>query len=506
MKKEMLKKLKAVILSVFMLGVVLFQCADALPVMAANGSGQNDLFSQIQEKTGVILQDGDVYIYYKVVNSDSENYYCSAYRSSDPIGLNYFFDFHFLWYSESKKRVGCYAFLNNVSNTDFSGVMGASHGSSLYKSNGNFSYFNGFKVNYNSTNYDSSACSDWFSFSQSSKIILLSSNARIVSLAYLDSDNNLILSDGIRTGHTGSLKNNFYDSSKDETGGSSDNKESFEKNNTYTRDLGYLKDVRYKLLSIKGADDSGKVKFSYSDISSSGFNVKQESVSIRLYSQLACYNRKGDDLLSNMPVNYVGSYEASPLTFSVLRNDIYAVNDDLWNQVNTTEFHTKAILKGYNRSDRIFLQIVQKNSDGTFNYGGYTVLTCTYNSTGDAVVSVSTRTPDGGRDMDYSYTDKFSPTEGTGSSYEDAEENADNTKTNNPFDALFQGFDSFMSGFDGIVQVFQSFKNALFEIISYFGDFPTLIAKTFPFLPSFITTSISVGFLLAVVLRFLGRQ
>lgn len=477
MKKEMFKKLKAVILSVFMLGVVLFQFADAVSVMAADKSYSDKFLNSFKQASGDCFLEC----------TDSDNRYFQYFLPTT-------YNVPIYFYLASFKDSGYDSFkiyvLHPASVTNFKFYV-----YNVTSGHESVSYLSGFvntKVVFKGQNYLLSCFYPADLENSTYKLVgsyhKFSSESDLENFVYGLSDNSgeVINPDG-------------------PSGGSSDNKESFEKNNTYTRDLGYLKNVKYKLLSIKGADDSGKVKFSYSDISSSGFNVKQEGVSIRLYSQLACYNRKGDDLLSNMPVNYVGTYEASPLTFSVLRNDIYAVNDDLWNQVNTPEFHAKAILKGYNRSDRLFLQIVQKNSDGTFNYGGYTVLTCTYNSTGDAVVSVSTRTPDGGRDMDYSYTDKFSPTEGTGSSYEDAEENADNTKTNNPFDALFQGFDSFMSGFDGIVQVFQSFKSALFEIISYFGDFPTLIAKTFPFLPTFITTSISVGFLLAVVLRFLGR-
>ena len=479
MKKEVFKKMKAVLLSVFMLGVVMFQLVDLVPVQAANTKTYSEKFlnSFKQANGNKILEEthwkGDISDYSFSTSYDFPVFYYIA-SFVDDNGKNSFrlYVLHPASVTDFKFDIFCIT-QNCVSSSSLSGVV---NHSIVFKGQN-------YLLNYY---YPSDLKS--FSYKLVGGYNKFSSLSDLENFTYGLSDDSgeIINPDG-------------------SSGGSSDNKESFEKNNTYTRDLGYLKDVKYKLLSIKGADDSGKVKFSYSDISSSGFNVKQEGVSIRLYSQLACYNRKGDDLLSNMPINYVGSYDASPLTFSVLRNDIYAVNNDLWDKVNTAEFHAKAILKGYNRSDRLFLQIVQKKSDGTFNYGGYTVLTCTYNSTGNAVVSVSTRTPDGGRDMDYSYTDKFSPTEGTGSSYGDAEENADNTKTNNPFDALFQGFDSFMSGFDGIVPVFQSFKSALFEIISYFGDFPILIAKTFPFLPTFITTSISVGFLLAVVLRFLGR-
>lgn len=303
---------------------------------------------------------------------------------------------------------------------------------------------------------------------------------------------------GFRDG-TSTGSGTVVDPSGGGSGGSYD-----ESNASYKRDLGYLQGMSKKTIMLYGDNASqdtntAKYKFSYAKTSNSGFDLTQDDVYIRLYAQVAVYDNhgKGENIMVNMPKTFVGQYEASSLSLTVSAMDIFNANSDVWSQINTASWQWKTVLHGYQRMDKLYFQIVAKNPDGTWSYGGYTTLNDKVSSTGEQVTVVGTQTPDGGKDIDYAYNENISSSAGVGSTYKDAEANADSNASG---DGGFK-----LTGFNGLVEIFDSFKNGLSSFTYAFGDFPELIAKTFPFLPAFITSAISLGFLVAVVLRLLGR-
>lgn len=521
MKKEMLKKLKAVILSVFMLGVVLFQFADSMPVKAADSkiSDPHNIktLAQLNSFLGLsgdeCLTDKDFYF-----GAIIDGHFCFvAVRSiSDYENLYSYVDVDYDYFHYDSSINGYESLVKMRVNLNESVANSSTRVQRLiFKDEG---FITGTDSNHwgkISNGYLSSSILNTLSFSlnrTSSDVIptyeLLFTNVRLVtSFSDVSSSNPLF------TGYKGLFSDNSYLEKDDQlhlarlsgSGGSGGSSGSYDESKaSYKRNLGYLQGMSKKTIMLYGENasqdtNSAKYKFSYAKTSNSGFDLTQDDVYIRLYAQVAVYDKhgKGENIMVNMPKTFVGQYEASPLSLTVSAMDIFNANSDVWSQINTASWQWKTVLHGYQRMDKLYFQIVAKNPDGTWSYGGYTTLNDKVSSNGAQVTVVGTQTPDGGKDIDYAYNENISSSAGVGSTYKDAEANAD---ANASGDGGFK-----LTGFNGLVEIFNSFKDGLSSFTYAFGNFPELIAKTFPFLPAFITSAISLGFLVAVVLRLLGR-
>lgn len=519
MKKEMFKKVKAVILSVFMLGIVLFQLTDAVPVMAADSlfSGPSDEhyssiknISSLNDYIGLsgenALTSND-FIFVSEINNDL---YVYAMRKVDSEKRNVRISNTFYFYLDQFVNLRGYATSEpdtSLENFEYKYLYFYVDSQDNYRKcqvtgNGRDTFWVEQRINTSSNRFE-------INRTFSAKI---TSDAHVVRLIFSNASSLACNGTNYNTGFSGVLGDIKYTASDDEcgfgdfiSGGSGGSSGSYDESNaSYKRNLGYLQGMSKKTIMLYGDNasqdtNSAKYKFSYAKTSNSGFNLTQDDVYIRLYAQVAVYDKhgKGENIMVNMPKTFVGQYEASPLSLTVSAMDIFNANSDVWSQINTASWQWKTVLHGYQRMDKLYFQIVAKNPDGTWSYGGYTTLNDKVSSNGEQVTVVGTQTPDGGKDIDYAYNENISSSAGVGSTYKDAEANAD---ANASGDGGFK-----LTGFNGLVEIFNSFKDGLSSFAYAFGDFPELIAKTFPFLPAFITSAISLGFLVAVVLRLLGR-
>ncbi len=499
MKKEMFKKLKAVILSVFMLGIVLFQCADAMPVMASGNTdvlpkrvkNQMSLSEAVKEinsgfNLATPITEKDYFIYYVEGNTK----HVVSYRADSDVKQD------FLPVPYIKCTDDSYSSQLRIHLLFSQSVCDTGSFSFKYLSSGTVAPYDFEpKKTTNVSGKRSSFFEDSFHPKYEYEIRPFNADKLVGFHVLYSSFPALVYDDTAGNTYLFDYKN----------GGSSGSSGSYDESNaSYKRNLGYLQGMSKKTIMLYGENasqdtNSAKYKFSYSKTSNSGFDLTQDDVYIRLYAQVAVYDKhgKGENIMVNMPKTFVGQYKASPLSLTVSAMDIFNANSDVWSQINTTSWQWKTVLHGYQRMDKLYFQIVAKNPDGTWSYGGYTTLNDKVSSNGAQVTVVGTQTPDGGKDIDYAYNENISSSAGVGSTYKDAEANAD---ANASGDGGFK-----LTGFNGLVEIFNSFKDGLSSFTYAFGNFPELIAKTFPFLPAFITSAISLGFLVAVVLRLLGR-
>ena len=486
MKKEMFKKVKAVLLSVFILGIALIQSFESVEVQAS--VNQSAILAEIKDKTGLKISESDVYFYYRI----SDVYYCIRGFENETYSNNFDVTVR-VFLSQPNNNNLCYlnfALYADI-DTDDQIAFGYERGLSSDSTNpvGNI----GMRSIYYKTELGKCAVVETFRIPLSSinDIEVLSTNVESYKLP-VNQDG--VFSDGkfIKTGYSGTLKNNIYDSSKDENGGSS---------GTYDNELGYLQNIKYTGLktgnSVNTGDSDYRFKVSYSLKTSTGVSLKDEGVGVQWLVKL----KGGYETL-------MGQYNSLPTVNSSYyhimdKSNHFYIDSGLYNDL-VKEFRTSDVpfTASLKYTTYIYCRPYRFSSSGNTyglwsridNKGGVTTINNGTTSTGDVSKEAD------GEDDDFisESTNTNKPEFGSGTDWDDAESNA------GPTDSLGTVINNNFN-FGDVLSIFNSFKSGLGEFIKAMGDFPQLIAKTFPFLPTFITSAIGLGFLMAVVLRLLGR-
>lgn len=156
-----------------------------------------------------------------------------------------------------------------------------------------------------------------------------------------------------------------------------------------------------------------------------------------------------------------------------------------------------------------FFRICHKTSSG-YKYGPYTAHINTSDNlfkgeTTNYEIQYGTVDSEGNLilDSDLPPEKPTPPIIGTGSSFEEAEKDANDP--NNPTNPDNQGKPGFDLSLENISQVFTWFIDSMKNIIVSLGSFPQFIASVFPFLPSSFSTFLMIGLAVVIILRLLGR-
>ena len=493
MKKEMLKKLKAVMLSVFMLGVVMFQCADALPVMAADKDYKtvktlHDLNTYLGLSGDNAITDNDVvyggitnnFLYVFAVRTDPDYADTDVYFNASPGYSKMILTAHF---SEPQKVYGI-KILEYYGTRD-SFVTGTVD--SPWKKSS-------FRGTVGVETYDFV-----YSFSGSVPIPYFCTARKYV--------------DGIAkgTGYTGVLGNNIYSFSDDELGlgffGSSG-----ASSGSYDDSLGYLKNVKCTALVVNDKVQDGnspneyagdkKYKLSYSYTTTSGYDLRADGADVEFLVKIKGGYTTLTGKYHSLPTALSDSYKAgNGKNYFYIGGDSNVSLNELFGQ-----FRNEASLFAKTIDSTIYVYM-RPVSNG--KYGGWTrckfdngVISGTKNmevdtgTTKDGTITKENDGEDDGLIIDSSSSSSVAS--GSGKDFNDAESNA----TVKPSDGSQITGD--INTLD-ILEIFKSFRSWLSEFVGSFGEFPSLIAKTFPFLPAVITSGISIGFAVSIVLRILGR-
>ena len=285
------------------------------------------------------------------------------------------------------------------------------------------------------------------------------------------------------------------------TSGSSGGSSGGGSSGSYDNELGYLQNIKYTALKTGNSSNTGdsdyRFKVSYSLKTSTGVSLKDEGVGVQWLVKL----KGGYETL-------MGEYNSLPTVNSSYyhimdkSNHFYidsGLYNDLVNEFRTSDVPFTASLK---YTTYIYCRPYRFSSSGNTyglwsridNKGGVTTINNGTTSTGD----VSKESDGEDDDFISESTSTNKPEFGSGTDWDDAESNA------GPTDSIGTVIGNNFN-FGDVLSIFNSFKSGLGEFIKAMGDFPQLIAKTFPFLPTFITSAIGLGFLMAVVLRLLGR-
>ena len=509
MKKEMFKKVKAAILSVFVLGVVLFQCADAVSVMAADSlfSGPSDehysSIKNISSLNDYIGLSGDNALTsndFIFVAEANNNLYVYAMRKVDSekrnvkisntfyYYLNQFLNLRGYVYSDSDSSLEKYEYkylwfyVDSQNNYKKCQVTGDGRDTFWVKQSTNTSS-NRFEINR----------------TFSTKI---TEDAHVVHLIFSNASSLACNGTNYNTGFSGVLGDIKYTASDDECGfGDFLSGGSGGSSGSYDNELGHLQNIKYTALKTGNSSNTGdsdyRFKVSYSLKTSTGVSLKDEGVGVQWLVKL----KGGYETL-------MGEYNSLPTVNSSYyhimdkSNHFYidsGLYNDLVNEFRTSDVPFTASLK---YTTYIYCRPYRFSSSGNTyglwsridNKGGVTTINNGTTSTGD----VSKESDGEDDDFISESTSTNKPEFGSGTDWDDAESNA------GPTDSIGTVIGNNFN-FGDVLSIFNSFKSGLGEFIKAMGDFPQLIAKTFPFLPTFITSAIGLGFLMAVVLRLLGR-
>ena len=259
---------------------------------------------------------------------------------------------------------------------------------------------------------------------------------------------------------------------------------------TYNPDLGYLKNVTQKMISLNAPEGgvdytSAQLKISFDGLSTTDVDLSTGEYKVRLYEQ-GCYYNNGivSVYKEDYPLIEIGDY-------SIIDNSItFSVADAFEKCTNETEGWLSSWDMFWihcERSDNLYLQIIKTGSDGSEEYGGLVKLAYPVDSNGQ--IYSSTYFPDLTPDQDGYTGDKVDSGSGSGTNYEDAELNADKDLENNINNPNFSG----------------DITNDMNSLISFIGAVPQLLAALLGFLPQHYKSLIYVSIALALVLVVVKR-
>lgn len=476
MKKEMLKKLKAVILSVFTLGIVLLQCAGAMPVMASDDVISDQFLNsfiklendKLKETYFLEYYDKSVKLSYRFYPPKSGGpffYYISEYTDSSGIPR---FEIYLLSPSQYVLARRYNVTGDQFTDYTFSGYLG----SVVFKGQ-----------NYALLRMGSSSDDRDFNYNLTAHRFTDVTQVRDFMYG--------------RSSYSGELINGSG------SGGSS---------GTYDDSLGYLKNVKCTALVINDKVQDGnspneyagdkKYKLSYSYTTSSGFDLRSSGADVQFYVKIKGGYTTLTGKYHSLPTALSDSYKAGN------GNNYFYIGGDSNVSLNVLfgQFRNEASLFAKTIDSTIYVYM-RPVSNG--KYGGWTrckfdngVISGTKNmevdtgTTKDGTITKENDGEDDGLIIDSSSSSSVAS--GSGKDFNDAESNAsvkpsDGSQITGDINTL------------DILEIFKSFRSWLSEFVGSFGEFPSLIAKTFPFLPAVITSGISIGFAVSIVLRILGR-
>lgn len=277
---------------------------------------------------------------------------------------------------------------------------------------------------------------------------------------------------------------------------------------TYDKTLGYLQNVKFTTGYLKVWDEtlnkyvkkddfSGKYRFQWGNISTSGFDLTTTNTYVRLYTSVGVYsktNEYAENLCNGFPKNFINQYAASDLQLVIDINSFLAGSQNDFDKVYDATPIGTWLFKGYYRQDTVYLQIVNCDDSGNWSYGGY--LKITTNKDGDIVGTPVT--PDGGRDIDDGANQDIPSDEVIGVDWPDVWDDEDGNDDADDTNGISFNWSS-------LSDLFSDFMNFLSGLVVQVSDFPALFNKILAFLPDVIQTGITAGFVVAIVLRVLGR-
>lgn len=273
-----------------------------------------------------------------------------------------------------------------------------------------------------------------------------------------------------------------------------------ESNSVYDSNIGYLQNVKFNSRNV-GSDNSDldnmTYYFSYDSVTNTGFDINQDGVRVSFYSTYkgiyydswAKYFKKDGNVkrFDNkiLQVSAKGSdrlefsYEACMQSHASEKAETEALCDSSVPTFGQIEY---------------WLRIEQKQSDGTWRYGGW--VNCSNQSTsvqGDSIADdCITQTYDGNGNLDvdggYGSGNSTPHTYGEGSTMESADADAiENENHKRAFESI------------------EDFGDGLELMKVQLGNIPKVIAEVFLALPSALIVAITSGFFVCIVLRILGR-
>lgn len=286
----------------------------------------------------------------------------------------------------------------------------------------------------------------------------------------------------------------------DESGLISDSSGLTDSNSVYAPDIGYLQNVKFNSRNV-GADNSDldnmTYYFSYDSVTNTGFDINQDGVRVSFYSTYkgiyydswAKYFKKDgnvkrfDNKILQVSANGSDrlefSYEACMQSHASEKAETEALCDSSVPTFGQIEY---------------WLRIEQKQSDGTWRYGGW--VNCSNQSTsvqGDSIADdCITQTYDGNGNLDvdggYGSGNSTPHTYGEGSTMDSADADAiENENHKRAFESI------------------EDFGDGLELMKVQLGNIPKVIAEVFLALPSALIVAITSGFFVCIVLRILGR-
>lgn len=280
----------------------------------------------------------------------------------------------------------------------------------------------------------------------------------------------------------------------------SDSSELTDSNSVYSPDIGYLQNVTFNSRNV-GSDNSDldnmTYYFSYDSVTNTGFDINQDGVRVSFYSTYkgiyydswAKYFKKDgnvkrfDNKILQVSANGSDrlefSYEACMQSHASEKAETEALCDSSVPTFGQIEY---------------WLRVEQKQSDGTWRYGGW--VNCSNQSTsvqGDSIADdciTQTYDGDGNLDVDGGYGSGNSTphTYGEGSTMDSADADAiENENHKRAFESI------------------EDFGDGLELMKVQLGNIPKVIAEVFLALPSALIVAITSGFFVCIVLRILGR-
>lgn len=286
----------------------------------------------------------------------------------------------------------------------------------------------------------------------------------------------------------------------DESGLISDSSVLTDSNSVYSPNIGYLQNVTFNSRNV-GADNSDlnnmTYYFSYDSVTNTGFDINQDGVRVSFYSTYkgiyydswAKYFKKDgnvkrfDNKILQVSANCSDrlefSYETCMQSHASEKAETEALCDSSVPTFGQIEY---------------WLRVEQKQSDGTWRYGGW--VNCSNQSTsvqGDSIADdciTQTYDGDGNLDVDGGYGSGNSTphTYGEGSTIESADADAiENENHKRAFESI------------------EDFGDGLELMKVQLGNIPKVIAEVFLALPSALIVAITSGFFVCIVLRILGR-
>lgn len=286
----------------------------------------------------------------------------------------------------------------------------------------------------------------------------------------------------------------------DESGLISDSSELTDSNSVYSPDIGYLQNVTFNSRNV-GSDNSDldnmTYYFSYDSVTNTGFDINQDGVRVSFYSTYkgiyydswAKYFKKdGNVKRFDNKILQVSANGSDRLEFSY-----EACMQSHASEKAETEALCNSSVPTFGQIE-YWLRIEQKQSDGTWRYGGW--VNCSNQSTsvqGDSIADdCITQTYDGNGNLDvdggYGSGNSTPHTYGEGSTMESADADAiDNENHKRAFESI------------------EDFGDGLDLMKEQLGNIPKVIAEVFLALPSALIVAITSGFFVCIVLRILGR-